>query len=64
MTLNPKSPVVQHYILNYGHRLELIDWLEWCDSNGTFSDADCEIEDMQPADTENLRAIMRTMLEL
>lgn len=52
----------QDWILNHGIREDIIEWLVWNDRNGTYTDADCEVEDIDKLTLEEARKLMRGMV--
>ena len=56
------DPDFQQQLLCAGTRDELIAWLCWNDSNGTYTDRDSQIEDMELLPLERARQIMRQQI--
>lgn len=45
-------------------RGQLIAWLEWCDPNGCYSDAQCEVEGLEPLTDGQLRELVGQQIEV
>jgi hypothetical protein len=57
-----QDPVIQQAILSHGTRDEVIQWLTWNDRNGTYTDADSNVESIPPLTLETAREVMADVL--
>lgn len=56
------DPSVQLELLTHGTRDQLIEWLDWNDPNGVWTDRDSKAEGMRPLTLDKARAAMRKAL--
>ena len=57
------DPEVIREVLDSGDREQVIEWLCWNDSDGTYTDEDSEREGLEPLDFETAAEIMREQTE-
>jgi hypothetical protein len=52
MNGNPHSEDFQQYLIKQGTREQIIEWLQWNDHNGCYSDAESAHEGLSPLTRE------------
>lgn len=57
-----QTPANQEWLLRYGSRQQLIDWLRWNDPNGMYTDEDSATEGRPPLTLAAARQIMQEQL--
>jgi len=57
------TKAVKQDILKNGTREQVIEWLEWNDPNGVYSDSDSIAEGFDPLTLETAREIMADQIE-
>lgn len=62
--LENHSKDFQFHLLRDGAREQLIGWLVWNDANGTYTDRDSEIEELEILTLEKARQIMTEQISM
>jgi hypothetical protein len=55
-------PATQDWILEHGHREDVIEWLVWNDRNGIYSDEACEMEGVDKLTLESAKELMKSFI--
>lgn len=58
------SEAVQTNILTNGTREQVLEWLQWNDANGVYTDEASEAEGLEPLTLDDARNYMRAQMEL